>query len=137
MLLDLLLPQGVLDCHLVNHKKIIVSCRGCHFGKLGAQQFGRIAHRSVLHVELDRDPPAALSVVSAETSQQGLAVADRQVRGPVVAHFHDTAAEIQRLTPGNWKNFPPERENQPRGRKADRDQTDYPERARLAPARHL
>jgi hypothetical protein len=57
-------------------------------------------NRSVLHVELDRDPPAALSVVSAETSEHGLAVADGQVRGPVVAHFHYTVAEIQRLQLG-------------------------------------
>src|SRR3984957_4580995 len=150
--------------------KILVSCRGCHFGKLGAQQFGRIAqfveqvagaerpvmrdpgraprvgplagvaaeihsgggvtdleqraghdgadrgdervgavstlrdaegsNRSVLHVELDGDTPAALPVVNAETPKDGLAVADAQVRGAVVAHLHHAVAEVQCLQLG-------------------------------------
>src|SRR6266581_59746 len=50
--------------------------------------------RSVLHVELDRDAPAAFAVVDAEPAEQRLALADGQVRRNVVAHLDHPAVVV-------------------------------------------
>jgi hypothetical protein len=69
-------------------------------GAIAALRDAERGNRPVLHVELHRDAPAALPVVNAETPTHGLAVADGQVRGAVVAHLDHAVAEVQCLQLG-------------------------------------